>query len=249
MTVLALEDHDSVRTITMNRPETRNALTAAQRQELCDLLDAADAAESVSAIILTGAGPTFSAGVDFKDVVPGYEPRQRRFVVNPGRALRAMRTPVICAVNGPCVSGGLEMALSSSFVVASDRATFADTHARLNVAPAWGLSALLPRAIGIRRAREMSITGNFVDAAEALRIGLVNHVVPHEDLLPFCRDLAGQIARTPAVRTILSLYEQGEDLDNSAAMALEMTTFAHRGWDSAEFAAKGEVTSGRTRGT
>src|SRR5947208_10016413 len=105
-----------------------------------------------------------------------------------------MRTPVLCAANGPCVSGGLEMALRASFVIASERARFADTHARLDAVPRWGLTALLPRAVGIRKAREMSITGNFVGAEEALRIGLVNHVVPHDELLPTTRMLAGQIA-------------------------------------------------------
>ena len=94
---------------------------------------------------------------------------------------------MVCAVNGACVTGALELALSCTFIVASERARFADTHARLDVVAAWGLTALLPRAVGVRKAAELSITGNFVDADEALRIGLVNHVVPHEELLPFTR--------------------------------------------------------------
>jgi len=243
---LLVDDVDGVRTITIDRPQAKNSMGAALRLELCELLDESDLDEAVAAVILTGTDPAFSAGVDFKDVDPGYDPRQRRFVVNPGRALRAMRTPVIAAVNGSCVSGGLEMALSCSFIVASERATFADTHARLDVVPAWGLSALLPRAVGIRKAREMSMTGNFVDAAEALRLGMVNHVVTHEELLPFCQRLAGQIAATPAVRTTLGLYEQGEDLSLNAALALEMTTFAHRGWDTGTFTAKGRETAARS---
>ena len=126
----------------------------------------------VKVLILTGTDPAFSAGVDFKDMDPAFDPRDRRFTVNPGRALRAMRTPVICAVNGPCISGGLEIALSSSFIVASDRAIFADTHARLNVLPVWGLTGLLPRVVGIRKAREMSLTGDQVNALEAFRLGM-----------------------------------------------------------------------------
>ena len=110
-----------------------------------------------------------------------------------------MAKPMICAVNGACVTGGLELALSCTFVVASDRARFADTHARLDVVAGWGLTALLPRAVGVRKAAEMSITGNFVDAAEALRLGLVNHVVPHGELGSFARDLADDVAGTGAV--------------------------------------------------
>jgi len=242
---LLVDDSHGVRTIVFNRPESRNALTVAMRRDLCGLLDTADQDAAVRAVILTGTDPAFTAGVDFKEVDPAFDPRQRRFAVNPGRALRAMRTPVICAVNGACVSGGLEIALSASFIVASVRARFADTHARLNVTPAWGLSALLPRAAGIRVAREMSITGNFVDAAESLRIGLVNHVVAHEELMSFTRRLAGQIAGTPAVGKVLGLYEQGEDLGFDAALALEARHAASAQWDSAAFAAAGHAVTGR----
>jgi enoyl-CoA hydratase len=247
MSQLLAEDQQGVRTIVFNRPESRNALTAAMRRELCELLDTADRDTAVRAVILTGTDPAFTAGVDFKEVDPAFDPRRRRFAVNPGRALRAMRTPVICAVNGACVSGGLEIALSASFIVASVQARFADTHARLNVTPAWGLSALLPRAVGIRVAREMSITGNFVDAAAALRIGLVNHVVAHEELMPFTRRLAGQIAGTPAVGEVLALYEHGEDLGFDAALALEERHAASAHWDSAAFAAAGHAVAARQR--
>ena len=248
MSHLLVSDDDSVRTITFNRPEAKNALSIAMRRDFCDLLDAADRDAAVKAVIVTGTDPIFTAGVDFKDVDPASDPRQRQFLINPGRALRAMRTPVLCAVNGACVSGGLEVALSASFVIASDRARFADTHARLNVVPAWGLTALLPKAVGLRKAREMSITGNFVDAAEALRIGLVNHVVPHDELLPFTRALAGDIADTPAVAEVLGLYEQGVDLGLNAALAHETTHAANRPkFDAAAFAAAGRAAAARQR--
>ncbi|HZQ57492.1 MAG TPA: enoyl-CoA hydratase [Acidimicrobiales bacterium] len=248
MSHLLVGDQGGTRTITFNRPEAKNALSIAMRREFCELLDAADRDPEVKAVIVTGTDPVFTAGVDFKDVDPSSDPRQRQFIVNPGRALRAMRTPVLCAVNGACVSGGLEIALSATFVVASDRARFADTHARLNVVPAWGLTALLPKAIGLRKAREMSITGNFVDAAEALRIGLVNHVVPHDELLPFTARLAGEIAATPAVAEVLALYEQGVDLGLNAALAHETTHAANRPkFDAAEFAAAGRAAAARQR--
>jgi enoyl-CoA hydratase len=240
MTDLLVDDADGARTIAFNRPTVQNALTRVMREELCALLDAADRDPSVRVVIVTGTDPAFCAGVDFRDMDPQFDPRERRFTVNPGRALRAMRKPVISAVNGACISGGLEIALSSSFIVASERAAFADTHARLDVLPAWGLTALLPRAVGLRKAREMSATGVPIDAAEAFRLGMVNHVVTHEELLPLTRELAGRVTDTAAMRTVFGLYEQGVDLALEAALSLEMTTYAHRPWSSADFAAAGE---------
>jgi enoyl-CoA hydratase len=246
---LHVTDEGSVRTIEIDRPEAKNALNGAMRTELCELLAAADRDPEVSAVVLAAVDPVFSAGVDFKDVTPSYDPVAARYAVNPGRALRAMRTPVICAVNGACVSGALEIALSSSFVVASERARFADTHARLGVVATWGLTALLPRAVGVRKAREMSITGNFVDAAAALSIGLVNHVVPHEELRPFTARLAADIAATPAVGEVLSLYTSGEDLSLAAALELEAEVTSVRAVDLAAFRVAGEAAARRQHGT
>jgi enoyl-CoA hydratase len=125
--------------------------------------------------------------------------------------------------------------------VASQRARFADTHARLNAVPTWGLTALLPRAVGVRRARELSATGRFVEADEAYAIGLVNHVLAHESLLTFSQELAAQIADTAAVGEILSLYDRGEDLTLAAAMALETDHTSRRALDPATFAASGRA--------
>jgi len=246
---LLVDDESGIRTITFDRPDAKNALTLAMRRQLCELLDASDQDASIKAVILTGTDPVFTAGVDFKEFDPSFDPRQRRYSTNPGRALRAMRTPAVCAINGACVSGGLEIALSASFMVASERARFADTHARLNVVPAWGLTALLPKAVGVRKAREMSLTGNFVDADEALQIGLVNHVVAHDELLAFTRGLAAEIADAPAAADILSLYLHGEDLGLNAALALETERVADIPFDQAEFGAAGRATASRQRAT
>jgi len=248
MNGLLVEDANGVRTITFDRASVKNALTFSMRQEFCRVVEAAGNDPAVRAIIITGTDPVFTAGVDYKQQDLSFDPSQRQFSVNPGRALRAIQTPSVCAVNGACVAGGLEIALSATFIVASERARFADTHARLNVVPAWGLTALLPRAVGLRKARELSITGNFVDANEALRIGLVNHVVPHGDLLPFTRHLVGQFTDAPAGGEILALYEQGCDLGFSAALALE-TAHVARGqqWDADAFAAGGSAASARQR--
>ncbi|HEX7096160.1 MAG TPA: enoyl-CoA hydratase [Acidimicrobiales bacterium] len=250
MQELLVDDADGVRTITINRPDAKNALTTAMRARLCELLSETERDPAVKAVVLTAVDPVFCAGVDFKEVASGasgWNAHDAQFTVNPGSALRAMLTPVICAVNGACVSGGLEIALSSTFVVASERARFADTHARLGVVATWGLTALLPRAIGIRRAREMSITGNFVDADEALRIGLVNHVVPHEELLDFARSLANDIADTPAVAEVLRLYARGDGMSLAEALALETDHVTRRSFDPAAFGAAGRSTAARNR--
>ena len=244
---LLVDDADGIRVITFNRTEAKNALSRAMRDEFCTVVTDAERDPSVRAIVITGTDPIFTAGVDFKEKNPPSDPRDRVFAVNPGSALRAVRTPSICAVNGACVSGGLEIVLSATFIVASDRARFADTHARLNVVPAWGLTALLPRAVGVRKAREMSLTGNFVGADEALRIGLVNHVVPHDELLPFTIKLAGDITDAPAGRKILDIYEQGQDLGLNAALALEASAIASAEFDPEAFAARGSETAARQR--
>jgi enoyl-CoA hydratase len=141
----------------------------------------------------------------------------------PGR-----RKPLIGAVNGPAVTGGLELALACDFLVASERARFADTHARVGVQPAWGLSVLLPQAVGLRRAREMSASGNFVDAETALAWGLVNHVVAHENLLSTARSIAVDIAgNEPAgVGRLLATYAEGSLLSPGEALRLELDVAA-----------------------
>ena len=159
----------------------------------------AEADDDVDVIILTGADPAFCAGLDLKELGAGLG-HARRHAARGTTRRRAERRrcpptakPVIGAINGAAITGGFELALDCDFLVASDRARFADTHARVGIQPGWGLTVLLPQAIGVRRAREMSATGNFVDAQTALDWGLVNHVVPHDDLLPFTRGLAADI--------------------------------------------------------
>ncbi|WP_319448698.1 MULTISPECIES: enoyl-CoA hydratase-related protein [unclassified Mycobacterium] len=247
-THLRRTDLDGVRVLTIDRPESKNALHGPLRAELREALAGADRDDTVRAVVLTAVDPIFSAGVDFKQLQRGPGETGGPLDVSPASAARIMRKPVLCAVNGPCVSGALEVALSCTFIVASERARFADTHAMLGVAPTWGLSALLPRAVGVRKAREMSITGGFVDAQEALRIGLVNHLVPHDDLLPFTIALAARIPATGAVAEMLSLYAQGEDLTRSGALTTETAHSAGRTYDLAAFTAAGSKTAAAQRG-
>jgi enoyl-CoA hydratase len=234
---LLVTDDDGIRVVTIDRPGAKNALDSAMRNTMIDLVADADIDDDVHAIVITATDPVFSAGVDFKEsmqpTAADGTPAVRRRVdwalrPDPAAALRACITPTICAVNGACVSGALEIALSCTFAIASERARFADTHARLNVVAGWGLSALLPRAVGVRKAREMSITGNFVDAEEALRIGLVNHVVAHDELLARAVALARDISPQPAVREVLRLYARNEGLSMSEALAMERDWTVHR---------------------
>ncbi|MBU6217174.1 MAG: enoyl-CoA hydratase/isomerase family protein, partial [Acidobacteria bacterium] len=143
----------------------------------------------------------------------------------------APRTKLLVgAVNGPAITGGFELALNCDFLVASERARFADTHARVGIMPGWGLSVLLPQAVGVRRARELSATGNFLDAPTALAWGLVNHVVAHDRLLPFARKLATDIAGNDraAVRQLMATYTEGSLV--TAAEALEIEQRHSRAW-------------------
>jgi enoyl-CoA hydratase len=224
--LIRVESERRVRTLTIDRAEAKNALTAAMRDRIADLLNEADEADDVDVIVLAAVDPVFCSGVDLKDVLAGG--RQAPDKPDPGAALRGTAKPTICAVNGACVTGGLEVALSCDMIVASDRARFADTHAKLGLLPAFGLSALLPRAVGIRKAREMSATGRFIDADEALRFGLVNHVVPHAELPEITCALAEDITKAvaPAVRATLDLYRRGAGVDLETALALEAEAFA-----------------------
>ncbi len=222
---LLVDTSDGIRTITLNRPEARNAMTLAMRTRLCELFDEAGADDDVAAIVLTAVDPVFSGGVDIKEVADTAPGRSVAKVMsrNPATAAQEATKPILVAVNGACVTGALEIALACDIIVASERARFADTHARLGLIPAWGMSARLPRAIGLRKAKELSLTGNFIDAGEALALGLVNHVVPHEELLPRTRQLALDIAGAVpgAVRHVLALYKRGDGATLDEALRYE----------------------------
>jgi len=211
--VVLYEVSDRIATVTLNRPAARNALSGELLRLLPATLKRADADPEVDVIILTGADPAFCAGLDLKELGSGGMPLGSGADGTPNEAgvrgpLPPLTKAIIGAINGVAVTGGLELALNCDFLVASERAKFGDTHSRVGVMPGWGLTVLLPQAIGVRRAREMSFTGNFLDAAEALHFGLVNHVVPHEELLPTTRRIAADIIgnQQTGVREIRRTY-------------------------------------------
>ena len=215
MSVVLLEVSDRIATVTLNRPESRNALSSEVLRLLPQQLREADARDDVDVIILTGADPAFCAGLDLKELGSsggnlsgGADGRPNADGVR--GPFPPLAKPLIGAVNGVAITGGFELALNCDFLVASEHAKFGDTHSRVGVMPGWGLTVLLPQAIGVRRAREMSFTGNFLNADEALQWGLVNHVVPHDELLPFTRSLARDICgnEQDGVRQIRRTYAE-----------------------------------------
>jgi enoyl-CoA hydratase len=220
MSVVLTEVAEFVATVTLNRPERRNALSGELILKLQETVAGLDADDDVRVIVLTGADPAFCAGLDLTELG---EPDSPLRGAGGRPVLPDLTKPLIGAINGVAVTGGLELALACDFLVASDRARFADTHARVGIQPGWGLSVALPEAVGFRRAREMSGTGNFIDAHTALTWGLVNHVVPHDDLLPFARRLAADAASTDqaAMRAIYATYDQGSLGTRREALELE----------------------------
>ncbi len=220
MPVLLVDVANQVATATLNRPERRNALSGDLIVTLREALADLDADPEVRAIILTGADPAFCAGLDLTELGQPDSPLRR---IAGGPVVPDLAKPLIGAINGVAVTGGLELALACDFLVASQRARFADTHARMGIQPGWGLTVALPEAVGFRRAREMSATGNFVDAQTALEWGLVNHVVPHESLLAVASRLAADAASSDqaALRAIFATYDEGSKGTGREALALE----------------------------
>jgi enoyl-CoA hydratase len=237
--IVLSETADRVCTVMLNRPAARNALNSDLQRASAHALQAADDDPDVDVVILTGADPAFCAGLDLREL--GSTGRNLTGsaddpLVTPFPVLWRMTKPVIGAINGPTVTGGLELALACDFLIASERARFGDTHARVGAMPGGGMTGLLPHAIGLRRAKEMSFTGNFLDADEACRRGLVNRVVPHDELLPTARALAADIvANDPVtVRALKHSYDQGSRMTLADCHAMEQAIFRTWRVDPAE---------------
>jgi enoyl-CoA hydratase len=187
--LVRVERDGDVALVVLQRPEARNAMNKAMATATCDAIAAC---QDAACLVLTGEDPAFCAGLDLRDLGVGTLAELPGFIA----AAASSQVPIIAAVNGPAVTGGFELALACDFIVASERAAFADTHLRVGVYPGPVLVDL-PRRVGEAWAREMSLTGDFVDAATALRIGIANHVVPHQDLVPFALRKAHAIAEQP----------------------------------------------------
>jgi enoyl-CoA hydratase len=200
--VLLIEKKDRIATVTLNRPDSMNALSTELRIAISDAFADLRKDPSIGVAILTGAGRAFCAGLDLTELAAGKNmlgeiAEERKRKANLATSLKEFGRPVIGAINGAAVTGGFELALACDILIASTEARFADTHARVGIIPGSELSQKLSRTIGIYRAKEMSLTGNFISARQAEAWGLVNRVVEPAELLPVCRALAEDILSCP----------------------------------------------------
>lgn len=220
-------------TIVLNRPQRRNAINSALQGELVAALAEFDADTEARVAVLSGADPAFCAGMDLHELgngSMGYDDEATTFA----QAMRAVGKPIIGAINGPTVAGGLELALACDFLIASERAWFADSHADVGVVPGGGLTVYLAQAVGVRRARQISLTGEYVTADRALRDGLVTEVLAHEQLLPRAAQLAAAVAargelvvaaiRTAYDRTLNLPADEALDAESAASRAAGIPT-------------------------
>jgi enoyl-CoA hydratase len=226
--LLVEKPSDGVAVVTLNRPEAMNALSKALRAALQQAIVELDADPEVRVIVLTGAGErAFTAGLDLKELstdplgmgaANAVDPAE-----NPARAVLACSKPIIGAINGVAITGGFEVALACDVLICSTNARFADTHARVGITPGWGLSQKLSRCIGPYRAKELSLTGNFLSADQAYEWGLVNRVVAPEELMPAALKLASQMADIEAdmLVTYKAMIDDGYALAMGEGLELE----------------------------
>jgi enoyl-CoA hydratase len=243
---LLIDTSNKVATVTLNRPERLNAVNDVMHRELEQFFGEINSDSDVNAIILTGAGRAFCAGGDITGFAsggdsdsgaPGVSPTfsrgPRRLILN----MLEVEAPIVVALNGAAVGVGATIALLGDVIIASEAARIADTHARVGLVAGDGGAVIWPLLVGVHRAKEYLMTGDFIDAATAERIGLVNHVVPADELLPKARELAERLANgaTWAIRwTKASVNKTIRDrlnliLDTSLAFeALSSGTEDHR---------------------
>ena len=225
---ILLEKADAIATLTLNRPEARNAIDLTMREEIVSALDELEAEAAIRVVLFTGAGEHFCAGGDVKSM------RAKRHTAAEGRArveslnrmvLRLVHfpRPTIAMVDGFAVGAGCNLALCCDLIVASDRAKFGEVFARIGLVPDGAGTYFLPRRVGLAKAKELVFTADVIDAAEALRIGLVNRVVPAGDLRAVTLELALKIAHGPprALALAKELLNRASTSELDAALDLE----------------------------
>ncbi len=248
--VLYTRDAEGIVTLTLNRPDLRNPISDPEMVEgLCAALDRLDGDDEARVAILTGAGKGFSSGGNVKEMKPGSSSlnaghpagtrlNYKRGIQRLPLAFAALEVPVIAAVNGPAIGAGCDLACMCDLRVAGESANFAESFVKLGLIAGDGGAWLLPRVIGWSKAAEMALTGDMIDAAEALACGLVSRVVPDGELMDAARTLARRIAANPrhAVRMTKRLLWEGRrsDLGPLLEMAAAMQAITHTTGDHAE---------------
>lgn len=228
---LLIELRDGVALLTLNRPQVLNALSSGLRRALIAALKAAERDPEVRAVVLTGTGRAFCVGLDLKELGQSSESVDAQIMAeNVVDALTSFTKPVIGAINGLAITGGLEIALACDMLIASNAASFADTHVKVGLTPGWGLSQRLSRAIGLARAKEMSLTGKRIPAEQAHAWCLVNHLVDADALIPAAMALATEIAGNDPdeVAAMKVLIERGSELPLGEALAFEAKAASER---------------------
>jgi enoyl-CoA hydratase len=236
-TIVVERSSEGFATLRLNRPEKLNTLSIRMRQEIGAAVDALQADAHVRVLILTGTGRAFTAGLDLDEWQPGDKAAAGAYEFDPVAVLQRFTGPVIGAINGLAITGGLEIALACDVLIASSDARFADTHVKVGLLPGWGGSVRLARLIGLNRAKELALTGRFLGADEALAWGLVNHVVPGDRLQAKAEELARQmLAGVPdTVNAYKRLLDDEAALPFGQALALErLRSVANNGGASRE---------------
>ncbi len=184
---------EKVAVITLNRPERKNAINQALLIKLYDCLEEVEKNSDISVAVLTGSGTTFCSGLDLSIIVTENLMDPREDGTGLMDIVKACKKPLIGAINGHAITGGFELALNCDFLIVSENASFADTHAKIGIHPGWGMSQLLQDAIGRRRALQMSLSCQFINAEQAFNWGLVNEVVPNDMLMTRVKQIAKDI--------------------------------------------------------
>ena len=226
------EASNGIALLTLNRPSAKNALSAQMMGDLTAAFERAIADADVKVVVLTGSGDAFCAGLDLREFGSASGIGDSSEWTRPGywNAMEAFEGPIIGAINGAAVTAGFELALACDVLVASSAARFADTHVRVGVMPGSGLSQRLPRAIGIYRAKYLSLTGNFLPAEQAAEWGLVSHVVAPEALLETARGIAADMlsAMPHMLPPIKAMMDKGFVTTLGEGLELEARTSANQ---------------------
>ncbi|MEA3221992.1 MAG: enoyl-CoA hydratase [Thermodesulfobacteriota bacterium] len=187
------EIKDGVALITLNRPNRHNAINRDLLVHLTNYIEKVAGNDGIRVAILTGNGKSFCSGIDLDEA----EIEALSALIIGGTdfpdAIAACKKPIIGAINGPAITGGFEIALNCDFLIASEMASFKDTHAMVGIHPGWGMTQLLQQAVGQRMAKQISFTSQTISADKAFKIGLVNEVVSHEELIPRAKQIASEI--------------------------------------------------------
>jgi enoyl-CoA hydratase/carnithine racemase len=227
------EREGHVGTVTLNRPEKLNAFAGNMREEILEALQTACAEKDVRVIVVTGAGRAFCVGGDVNEFVDGttqVTPKtatSERFTMSKIVLLiHSVEKPVIASVNGVAAGGGCNLALACDIRIASDRARFSEAFTKRGVHPDWGGMYFLPRLVGYAKAAELIFTGEVIDAQEALKIGMVNQVVPHDELALTTKELAQRIAKNAPIPIALAKRGLQHSYRMDLAQVLDYEAFA-----------------------